>query len=108
MDLDIDSFMTKINTLYERTSRLIDSKCSLCDSVFEVEMHHLRHIRKSGTAIKGDLYTDNMSKLNKKQIPLCKTCYAKVHAHAGKYDGLTLNNINYKSHSWYNTWKRPK
>jgi hypothetical protein len=38
-----------------------------------------------------------MSKMNRKQIPLCKECHIKVHA--GKYDGPKLNLASLKSKS---------
>jgi nicotine oxidoreductase len=49
-------------------------------------MHHVKHVRKQGFRYKG--FHQQMSLLNRKQIPLCKDCHLKVHA--GLYDGPSL------------------
>jgi hypothetical protein len=49
IDLNIDSFMDKMGSLVERTSRLLSANCSICDSSVNVEMHHVRHLRKSNS-----------------------------------------------------------
>jgi len=54
-------------------------------------MHHLRHVRKMGQKTRG--FDAVMSKLNRKQIPVCKTCHADIHN--GRYDGLGLSDLAY-------------
>lgn len=105
VDFDIEAFLDKIVILHERTARMLDASCAICESVINVEMHHLRHIKKMGIAAKSDFLTNIMSKINRKQIPLCKICHVKVHA--GKYDGPALSADNIKSQNWYNACKRP-
>ena len=46
----------------------------------------IRSLRKRPR--KGDFLEDMMSKMNRKQVPLCQKCHAEVHA--GKYDGLSF------------------
>lgn len=61
--------------------------CHLCGTTENVEMHHVKHVRKEGERYAG--FTAEMALLNRKQIPLCRLCHVKVHD--GKYDGPALN-----------------
>ena len=64
--------------------------CATCDSnKIPIEMHHVKHVRKQGFRYKG--FHQQMSLLNRKQIPLCRNCHKKVHA--GLYDGLSLETL---------------
>lgn len=64
--------------------------CAICDSnVMQCEMHHVKHVRKQGNRYKG--FHEQMTLLNRKQIPLCKNCHRKVHA--GLYDGPSLETL---------------
>nr|YP_009710058.1 hypothetical protein [Coleochaete scutata]QFU80163.1 hypothetical protein [Coleochaete scutata] len=63
---------------------IMDKPCKLCGETENIEMHHVRHIRK-GT-IKG--FTKFLATINRKQIPVCKKCHLAIHA--GKYDGWKL------------------
>ena len=63
--------------------------CRVCGSSEKIEMHHVRHIRKSGNKISG--FTQLMSKLNRKQIPVCQSCHVKIHK--GTYDGMGLDHL---------------
>lgn len=69
-------------------SKLLDN-CAICDSSLNVEMHHLKHIRKQGQKLKGfSLY---MAAINRKQVPVCRKCHRDIHN--GKYDGANLASI---------------
>lgn len=87
LDLDhifaLQTFRTK--------SRLGIEKCAVknCFSGEPVEMHHVKHIRKVGSKVRG--FTKLMAQINRKQVPLCQSCHRKVHN--GKYDGLALANL---------------
>lgn len=84
--LNFDPFRVKY---YEvRSHHVWDEPCSICGSTDNVEMHHVKHVRKG--KIVG--FTALMSKLNRKQIPVCVNCHDKIHS--GKYDGLSLKNIH--------------
>jgi hypothetical protein len=66
-------------------TRLWDS-CAICGSLEQVEMHHVRHIRKRGETVRGfSLY---MAAINRKQLPVCHACHHDIHR--GKYDGESL------------------
>jgi hypothetical protein len=67
---------------------LLDKDCFICKSNIRVEMHHIRHlkdVKDKPTLIK------IMSQINRKVLPLCKQCHVKVHA--GRYDGMNLNEV---------------
>lgn len=67
---------------------ILDKPCMICGSNTQVEMHHLRHLKDTkdkSTLIKV------MSKINRKTIPLCRTCHMEVHK--GKYDGMSLKEL---------------
>lgn len=67
--------------------------CAICSSEKQpIEMHHVRHVRKNGYRYKG--FHQQMALLNRKQIPLCKSCHHRVHA--GLYDGPSLESLRKK------------
>jgi hypothetical protein len=75
-----------------RSRSKLGKPCCICNSSEQVEMHHVRHIRK----MKGNKATGFkaiMSALNRKQIPACKSCHRKIHR--GKYDGISLKDLAY-------------
>ena len=53
-------------------------------------MLHVKHIRKSNQKAKG--FTALMSKLNRKQIPVCANCHVKIQN--GQYDGRSRKDIH--------------
>jgi group II intron reverse transcriptase/maturase len=69
-------------------TRLMDT-CAICGSSKQVEMHHVRHVRKRGQHIQG--FTLYMAAINRKQVPVCKKCHNEIHN--GKYDGKSLSEI---------------
>lgn len=69
-------------------SKLLDN-CAICVSGINVEMHHVRHIRKRGQQLKG--FTLYMAAINRKQVPVCRKCHRDIHN--GKYDGASLASI---------------
>lgn len=69
-------------------TRLLDS-CAICGSPEQVEMHHVRHIRKHGQAVRGfSLY---LAAINRKQLPVCHACHRDIHR--GRYEGESLASI---------------
>ena len=66
--------------------------CCICGSLEQVEMHHVRHIRKMGQR-KATGFTAVLRALNRKQIPACKSCHKQIHR--GAYDGISLSNLAY-------------
>jgi group II intron reverse transcriptase/maturase len=69
-------------------TRLLDA-CAICGNPDQVEMHHVRHIRKRGENVQG--FTLYMAAINRKQIPVCHKCHQDIHR--GKYDGASLSAI---------------
>lgn len=70
-----------------RTRSKLFSPCCICGETENIEMHHVKHIRKIGEKVKG--FTLTMAKINRKQVPVCHDCHVKIHN--GKYDGLKLS-----------------
>jgi group II intron reverse transcriptase/maturase len=69
-------------------TRLLDD-CTICGSHEQIEMHHVRHIRKRGEKVQG--FTLYMAAINRKQVPVCRKCHREIHN--GKYDGANLSSI---------------
>jgi hypothetical protein len=64
--------------------------CLICGSEKNIEMHHVKHLRKDiNISQKG--FTVLMAKLNRKQIP-GRSCHIKIHR--GLYNGMALRTIN--------------
>lgn len=69
-----------IPTLYAGTiskASLLNLKCSVCESDYRVEMHHVRMMKDLNPKLsKIDAL---MAKNNRKQIPLCRSCHMEHH-----------------------------
>lgn len=63
--------------------------CVICHTKTQIEMHHVKHIRKEGIRYGG--FTQQMALLNRKQVPLCRECHNKVHS--GLYDQIRLKDL---------------
>jgi len=72
-----------------RTQTNFWDPCLICGSTKDIEMHPVKHIRKSNQKLQG--FTQIMSKLNRKQIPVCQPCHVKLHK--GEYEGIGLNEL---------------
>jgi nicotine oxidoreductase len=72
-----------------KETNILNKPCLICGATEDIEMHHLRHLKD--TKDKSTLIRI-MSKIRRKTVPICITCHNKVHA--GKYDGLSLREIN--------------
>lgn len=75
-----------------RTTSKLGFPCLICGSENQIEMHHVRHIRKMGERPPTG-FRAVMRKLNRKQIPVCTTCHQKIHS--GEYDSIGLNQLAY-------------
>ena len=60
--------------------------CGLCGAKGYTEMHHVRHIKRQGLKYLG--FNRILRSINRKQVPLCKSCHVKVHN--GTYDGINV------------------
>lgn len=72
-----------------RTRSKIGEACVICGELNDIQMHHVRHIRKMGEDVKG--FTRLMAVMNRKQIPVCTPCHHRIHA--GTYDGLAIRDL---------------
>ena len=80
-----------LNLKYGRKS-LIKWNCVICGNSDNVEMHHIRHVRRSLEKKKGlNRFLEAMRLVNRKTIPLCKIHHLKVHN--GQYDGKDLKKL---------------
>lgn len=80
--------ITKISPFYRleqlskatfRTKAMFEASCIVCDTTENIEIHHVRKLRDSSKSIKTDYFTAMMSRMNRKQVPLCKRCHIDVH-----------------------------
>jgi group II intron reverse transcriptase/maturase len=62
-----------------RTKSAFDMPCVICKAADNIEMHHVRKLKDSSRAIKNDFLTSMMSRMNRKQVPLCKECHIDYH-----------------------------
>ena len=72
-----------------RTRATFREGCRICQSTIKVEMHHLKHIKTVNIKLKG--IDKEMASINRKQIPVCKSCHLMIHR--GEYDGLSLKKL---------------
>lgn len=70
-----------------RTKYKLTNYSAICGSTENVEMHHVKDIRKG----KVEGFLQVMNQLNRKQIPCCRSCHRNIHT--AKYDGIGLNQI---------------
>ena len=80
----------KIKYFSLRSHFSLDKPCCICGSLQEVEMHHIRHLRKDTPRTNNPLKRLFLQ-LKRKQIPVCKTCHRVIHQ--GKYDGKRLGSF---------------
>jgi len=76
-----------------RTLSKLDFPCVICGENKNIEMHHVRHVRKIGQKVKG--FNRVLASINRKQIPVCRNCHNKIHK--GEYDGIALRNFKHPS-----------
>jgi group II intron reverse transcriptase/maturase len=82
-----DPFVT-LKWRLESQIGLIDP-CWICGTENDTEMHHVKHLRKEGVKPTG--FLSLMSKLNRKQIPVCRSCHNKIHK--GIYNGMAIRDL---------------
>jgi nicotine oxidoreductase len=75
-----------------RTKSKLGFPCLICGSERDVNMHHVRHIRKMEVR-KSSGFLAIMRALNRKQVPVCRECHLKIHS--GEYDGISLKDLAY-------------
>ncbi|WP_337249318.1 hypothetical protein [Pseudomonas syringae] len=81
--------MAKVGRL---TRSRLGSPCAICGNQSDVEMHHIRALRKGNKSITNG-FNRIMSAINRKQMPVCVGCHNGIHA--GRYDGIKLSDLAY-------------
>jgi len=88
-----ENFVDYISWVSLRARAPFDMPCAICGASGDIEMHHIRHVRK--TAYR-DLSQVNwlrmLSLRNRKQIPVCRHCHRYV-IHGAKYQGPPLRRL---------------
>lgn len=86
-----DNFIDSISWVNLRTQSSFDMPCAICGTSENIEMHHIKHIRKrSYMLIPEDKSLEKVMALrNRKQVPICTYCHRNI-VHSGKYRGPEL------------------
>lgn len=83
-------FLT-LNKVNFRTRFKSETMCAVCNSP-SYALHHIRPLKHKGGRFVGHKGFDKLvAALGRKQIPVCFTCHNNIHA--GKYDGLSLDDL---------------
>lgn len=85
-----------------KISRLdpLDQPCANCGARERIEMHHIKHIKTLN--VKLSSFDRMVALINRKQVPLCKSCHQKVHN--GTYFGFTLTHFRHKKWNGIPKW----
>lgn len=87
-------FLERIVWVNTRTKTSFDLPCCICGCEDNIEMHHVKHVRKTKyNKIKVENTWEQMMGLrNRRQIPVCRNCHMNI-IHKGIYGGTTLKNL---------------
>lgn len=70
--------LEKLGRASFRTRDVLNNPCTVCGTFDDVEMHHVRAI-KDLTKNPKDYMKAIMSRMNRKQIPVCRPCHVRIH-----------------------------
>ncbi len=80
-------------TRTELVQRLLANKCELCESIQNIEVHHVHKLANIKRKYKGQRQPPDwvifMISRNRKTVVVCRECHHKIHR--GAYDGSKLN-----------------
>jgi group II intron reverse transcriptase/maturase len=82
--------------MHMRSRSSIAKPCCICGDTMDkaqIEMHHVRHLRKLSDKRQATGFNRVLRMLNRKQIPVCKACHDSIHR--GKHDSLKLSDMAY-------------
>ncbi|HEX7734461.1 MAG TPA: group II intron reverse transcriptase/maturase [Ktedonobacteraceae bacterium] len=73
--------MDVVRTLVRlRTRSKLGKPCCICgEAQKQIEMHHIRHIRKLSTKRVATGFNRLLRAMNRKQVPVCSDCHWKIH-----------------------------
>nr|YP_010516708.1 putative reverse transcriptase [Haslea provincialis]UXN44251.1 putative reverse transcriptase [Haslea provincialis] len=86
----IENFIDSFDNRIKRGRNDLKGPCVLCGSEKKIEIHHVRKLSE-GSKRKSYL-SKMMSRMNRKQIPVCQKCHKAIHE--GSYDGPNLRKPN--------------
>lgn len=88
-------FLERSNWVNKRTMAIFDLPCSICGSTENIEMRHVKHVRKvKYSDIKKDkTWQQVMGLRNRKQIPVCRSCHMTI-IDKGLYDGGPMKEMS--------------
>jgi len=86
-----EDYLESISWVNLRTIAAFDMPCANCGTQENIQMHHIRHIRKTSYVLIPEVqsYKQIMALRNRKQIPLCEFCHKNL-VHKGGYYGPNL------------------
>lgn len=89
-----EDYLNAISWVSLRTQSSFDMPCASCGTTDDIQMHHIKHVRKTAYVFIPDdvSYKRIMSIRNRKQIPLCEHCHRNV-VHTGRYAGPRLKSL---------------
>lgn len=74
-----------------RTKLLSSDHCKICGSKDNLEMHHIKALKKDGVLIEDRYMAALMQRMNRKQLCVCTSCHNNIHK--GEYDWISLKFI---------------
>lgn len=78
----LEAYIDQYDRRIQRGRKDLKGPCVLCGSNQDIEIHHVRKLSKTK---RKDYLSSMMSRMNRKQVPVCKKCHIKIHQ--GVYDG---------------------
>ncbi len=90
-------YLDAITWVNFRTQAQFDLPCAICGSTEDVEMHHIKAVRKNESKLipQARTWEQVMALRNRKQIPVCHECHIKK-IHGGTYNDPALKEISPK------------
>lgn len=94
--------LEKLGRATFRSISVINRSCTICKPTQDVEIHHVREIKKSSQYTQKDYLTKMISRINRKQIPICRTCHIERHrqVNVNKRQKVKLYNLNKSIWIW--------
>lgn len=94
LKINSTDYLERINWFNIRTMTSFHMPCCLCGSSQNIQMHHIKHVRKTryDKINKENTWQQIMSIKNRRQMPVCHSCHINI-IHKGKYGGIRLNSI---------------
>lgn len=90
---DMD-FLERSKWVNIRTQSSFDLPCAICGCEENIEMHHIKHVRRTKyiNIKKEKTWEQVMGLRNRRQMPVCRSCHMNI-IHKGNYGGRPLNSM---------------